>query len=91
VLNHTDPHTNLTLTTVEQSLRHRITLEIPYDHRTVSSAEVDGSPLVISSPQAPISQALRELARVILPAAAAAASATEEKDKKKKRSLFARR
>jgi MinD-like ATPase involved in chromosome partitioning or flagellar assembly len=65
VLNRSDSTGGFSKADVEEALNHRIDHEVVSDGRLVISANNEGVPFVLASPDAPISQGIRRMAESI--------------------------
>jgi MinD-like ATPase involved in chromosome partitioning or flagellar assembly len=65
VLNRSDSTGGFSKADVEEALNRRIDYEIVSDGRLVIAANNEGVPFVLASPEAPISQGIRQMATAI--------------------------
>ena len=94
VVNRSDSHSDFNQESIEQNLRHTVTMQIPHDPRVVGEAVNRGQPFLTMNPESEISRAIRELVGVLVPqpveAVAAGAGAGGNTDKRRRRGIFGR-
>ena len=94
VVNRSDSHSDFNQESIEQNLRHTVTMQIPHDPRVVGEAVNRGQPFLIMNPESEISRAIRELVGVLVPrpaeALVAGAGAGGSTDKRRRRGIFGR-
>jgi pilus assembly protein CpaE len=85
VLNRGEAHTEFNKEAIESNLKFPVSAQIPHDPRTVVNSINRGTPFVISNPEAEISQRVRQLVGLLLPAEASTDAAAP-----RQRRLFGR-
>src|SRR5438132_7507352 len=93
VVNRSDSHSDFNRESIEQNLRHAITMQIPHDPRAVGDAVNRGQPFLLLTPEADISRAVRELVAVLVPhptEALAATGASAAEKQRRRRGIFGR-
>lgn len=66
VLNKVIPRDGIRPEQLESSIRHQIQCQIPFDAKTVRQACNQGQPFVLSEPNSPLTEAIQNLARLVL-------------------------
>ncbi|MHB8718789.1 MAG: AAA family ATPase [Candidatus Dormibacteria bacterium] len=89
VVNHVDGYADFNRESVEQSLQKKVTVQMPYDPRTIGDAVTRGQPFVILNPEAEVSRAVRELVASLVPELASS-SKPEAPDRRRRRGIFGR-
>jgi pilus assembly protein CpaE len=89
VVNRTDGHSDFNRESIEQTLRHPVAVQVPYEPRVIGEAITGGTPFVTLHPDAEITRSVRELVAQISrePAVAVGAGGSE---KRRRRGLFGR-
>ncbi|MFN2568269.1 MAG: response regulator [Candidatus Dormibacteria bacterium] len=92
VINRTDPYSEFNRESVEKNLLCPVAVQIPHDPEVVGESVTRGTPFVLTHPEAPVTQAIRELVHSLvpnLPMAEVAAGPAAGK-RKGRRGLFGR-
>jgi pilus assembly protein CpaE len=93
VVNSDDSHSDFNRESIEQNLRHPVSLQLPHDARVVGDSINRGAPFVALHPDSDISRAVRDLAGLLAPeqlAAAAGADGNSADKGRRRRGLFGR-
>ncbi|MBL8056934.1 MAG: hypothetical protein JNK29_09570 [Anaerolineales bacterium] len=91
VLNRMDKRFGISPQSIEETLKHPIKAQIPFDDRVIISSVNSGVPFVTGSKNAPPSVAISELAQKVKDEFAPKEAPQEKKPAAKPRSLFDRR